>query len=93
MSKPPLGRNSSAVRILKLLRLLEQRGRWTTRQLAVRFNVTIRTVWRDLSVLEEAGYPIGHEPRDQDAEARKFGVSGTWWLVTRKDRNNDSLCV
>ncbi len=81
MSSRPLGRNGTLIRVLSLLRLLEQRGRHTLPELAERFGVHQRTIRRDLESLEAAGCPIGHEEREHDADAKKFGVNGTWWLV------------
>jgi predicted DNA-binding transcriptional regulator YafY len=69
-------RNSSAIRILSLLRLLEQRRRWTLHELAERFKVTTRTVRRDLEVLQSAEYPIGHANLGDS-----IGKEGLWWLL------------
>ncbi len=74
-------RNDALVRVLSILRLLEQRGRHTLDELATRFSVTTRTIRRDLKALEDVGYPIGHEERCDNAVAKKFGVNGTWWLA------------
>ncbi len=70
-------RNSSAIRILSLLRLLEQRRRWTLHELAERFQVTTRTVRRDLDVLQRAEYAIGHD----DHCLGGLGGDGRWWLL------------
>ena len=70
-------RNQALVRTLTLLRLLQQRGRWTLLELAGTFRVSTRTVRRDLAALEDAGYPIGHE-HVQHGNNREHGL---WWLA------------
>lgn len=69
-------RNSSAIRILSLLRLLEGRRRWTLHDLAERFKVTTKTARRDISVLEEVGYPIA-----QECNGPGRGNRDEWWLL------------
>jgi DeoR/GlpR family transcriptional regulator of sugar metabolism len=81
MCSRPRGRNGSLLRVLRLLRLLEQRGRWTLDQLAVRFDVTTRTVRRDLEALEAAGYAIGHEERGESPLGALDRWRGTWWIA------------
>lgn len=51
-------RNDSLVRALSLKATLESGRRWTLAQLAERFSVTERTVYRDLATLEMAGVPV-----------------------------------
>ena len=67
-------RNEGLVRVLSMLRMFEARGRYTLAELAAGFNVTTRTIRRDLVLLQGAGYPICHEERDAD---------GNWWLLQR----------
>lgn len=54
-----------ASRILSLLLLLQNRGRLTAAQLAAELEVSVRTVYRDIEALHEAGVPLygeaGHE--------------------------------
>jgi predicted DNA-binding transcriptional regulator YafY len=47
-----------ASRLLRVLLLLQNRGRLTCGQLAAELEVTRRTVLRDLEALEEAGLPV-----------------------------------
>lgn len=51
-------RERQIVRVLTLLRLLREGGRPTIHDLAARFQTTRETIYRDLRVLEETGYPI-----------------------------------
>jgi predicted DNA-binding transcriptional regulator YafY len=69
-------RNVGLVRALSLLRVLEGRGHHTLDDLAQRFNVTTRTIRRDLAALQEVGYPIGHEGTNGGQ-----GHNGKWWLL------------
>lgn len=48
-------------RITAILLLLQSRRTITAQQLAKKFNTSIRTIYRDIRVLEEAGLPIGAE--------------------------------
>jgi predicted DNA-binding transcriptional regulator YafY len=50
---PVTRRNAQLVRVLRLLKLLEN-GRRTVAQLADRLNVSQRTIYRDLEALDEA---------------------------------------
>lgn len=47
-----------AGRILSLLLLLQNRGRLTAAQLAAELEVSVRTVYRDIEALHEAGVPL-----------------------------------
>ncbi|ADD41449.1 helix-turn-helix transcriptional regulator [Stackebrandtia nassauensis] len=47
-----------ASRILSLLLLLQNRGRLTAAQLAEELEVSVRTVYRDIEALHEAGVPL-----------------------------------
>lgn len=47
-----------ASRLLRILLLLQNRGRVTTRQLATELEVARRTVLRDIGALAEAGLPV-----------------------------------
>lgn len=46
---------------MSLLTMLQSRKKFTAEQMAKRFDVSIRTIYRDLRTLEEAGVPIGAE--------------------------------
>lgn len=48
-------------RLMSILTLLQARTLITAEEMAQRFEVSIRTIYRDLRVLEEAGVPIGAE--------------------------------
>ena len=74
-------RNDALVRVLSLLRLLEQRGRHTLDDLALRFDVTTRTIRRDLKALEDVGYPLGHEERGESSHGAVDRWRGYWWLA------------
>lgn len=53
------GRNAQLVRVLILARELQgQTRRQSARLLARRHDVSIRTVWRDLAAIREAGFDI-----------------------------------
>ncbi len=45
-------------RLMSLLTMLQSRKKFTAEQMAKRFEVSIRTIYRDLRTLEEAGVPI-----------------------------------
>lgn len=47
-----------ASRVLSLLLLLQNRGRLTAAQLATELEVSVRTVYRDVEALHEAGVPL-----------------------------------
>lgn len=51
-----------ASRLLTLLMLLQTRGRLTARQLADEVGVSVRTIYRDIDSLSEAGVPIYGDP-------------------------------
>ncbi|MFJ3161102.1 helix-turn-helix transcriptional regulator [Streptomyces kanasensis] len=52
----------SAGRLLSLLLLLQSRGRVTARDAAQELDVSVRTAYRDLARLREAGVPLYAEP-------------------------------
>ena len=51
-----------ASRLVSMLLLLQARGRLTAEQLADELEVSVRTVYRDLEALSEAGVPVYSEP-------------------------------
>lgn len=71
-------RNTALVRVLMLKATLESGRHWTLQQLAERFNVTTRTVRRDLAALEEAGVPICQARSEQGNHAEP----GRWWVLS-----------
>ncbi|WP_155849835.1 helix-turn-helix transcriptional regulator, partial [Arthrobacter sp. H41] len=52
----------TSARLLHLLSLLQMRREWTGPALAVRMEVTERTVRRDIGKLRTLGYPIQASP-------------------------------
>jgi predicted DNA-binding transcriptional regulator YafY len=51
-----------ASRLVSLLLLLQHRGRLTASELAEALEVSVRTIYRDLEALSEAGVPVYAEP-------------------------------
>ena len=49
-------------RLFKILYYLLEKGRTTAPELAKRFEVSVRTIYRDMDALSEAGIPIYAEP-------------------------------
>ncbi len=48
-------------RITAILLMLQSRKKITAQQLAKQFNTSVRTIYRDVRVLEESGVPVGAE--------------------------------
>src|SRR5947209_1883065 len=48
-------------RVLRVLQLLQSRGNWNVPSIASELEVSTRTVWRDLKVLEFAGVPYAND--------------------------------
>ncbi len=58
-TQPAKSRNRALVRVLSLWRLIEGRRRCLpVRVMAERLGVSIRTTYRDLAALEEAGFHV-----------------------------------
>jgi predicted DNA-binding transcriptional regulator YafY len=55
----PLRRDRQIVRILGILRILLDGGAPNVRDVAARFKTRRETIYRDLRVLQEVGYPVG----------------------------------
>lgn len=54
--------------------MLQSRKKFTAEQMAKRFEVSIRTIYRDLRTLEEAGVPIGAEAKSLSTFKRYKGL-------------------
>lgn len=71
---------SRVARILELIKLMQSDGIKTAEAFAARFNVTRRTIFRDLNVLERAGVPFSSTPagyvlrQDYELAQLKLGV-------------------
>lgn len=64
-------------RVLRVLELIQSRGRWTTKDIAEEIECSERTVYRDLDVLRFAGIPYHREGDQQFIRVRpdfKFPV-------------------
>ena len=59
-----------ADRLIQLLVLLQQSGKWTAKELAARMEVSERTVQRDMEALSMAGFPV----------LADRGANGGWYL-------------
>ena len=51
-----------ASRLLSILLLLQTRGRMTAEMLAAEFEVSVRTIYRDIDQLRAAGAPVYEQP-------------------------------
>lgn len=60
----PRGRNDQIVRVLSVLRDLDRLGGVTVYELAERYGADVRTIRRDLSAIEQSGFPIDSSERD-----------------------------
>jgi predicted DNA-binding transcriptional regulator YafY len=58
---PAQGRNDQIVRVLQILRDLDQLRGLDVYELANRYGTTTRTIRRDLDALEQAGFPLAFE--------------------------------
>lgn len=74
------GRSATVIRTLSLLRVLQTGHGLTLYELAQRFGVTVRTIRRDLAVLESVGY------RCEGARGWEFGDARGRWRLGRVDR-------
>lgn len=73
MTKLDLGRSRrerQIVRIVTLLRVLGQGRAVTVQELAAEFHTRRETIYRDLRVLQDAGYPIGGDERGRLSRPR-----------------------
>lgn len=68
-----MARNVALVRVLRMVERLREK-RWTVYELADEFNVTSRTVRRDIDVMAQAGIAIKSQP--MDGQSTQFWVKG-----------------
>ncbi|MCF6179563.1 MAG: transcriptional regulator [Geopsychrobacter sp.] len=68
----PAKKYSQAARLHDVIRILEQRYGATVEELVEECQVTRRTVYRDLTAIEEAGYPLIKERQDSDEVIYRF---------------------
>ena len=66
----PSRRERQIVRILALLRVLAKGRTPTVHELAAHFKTRRETIYRDLRVLQDAGYPIGGDERGRLSRPR-----------------------
>lgn len=59
-------------RLLRIITLLQGDRRWSTRELMEELGISRRTLFRDLTMLQEAGIPCYHEPGNGYRIARSF---------------------
>lgn len=71
-------RGRTLVRVLRILRRLENGERLAMQDLAEEHSCNLRTIRRDLYALEEAGVVLAH---DRDGNER-----GHWWLLYRREQ-------
>ncbi len=62
--------NDRLARVLRVLQLIQGRGRWTARAIAKELDCSERTIYRDLQVLEVAGIPWYFDDHDQSYRVR-----------------------
>jgi len=62
--------NERLARVLRILQLVQGRGRWTARGLAAELACSERTVYRDLQVLEVAGIPWYFDDQEESYRVR-----------------------
>ena len=63
---PAMARNAEVIRHWQMLLHIDaMRSGVSVQDLAARFKVTTRTVWRDLAALQEVGFPLVDEKRDR----------------------------
>lgn len=69
--RDPRARNTSLIRVLRLMQLLREPS--TIRELAIAQGVTPRTIWRDITVLKSVGLRIkGRQP--EQFKAAKYWI-------------------
>ncbi len=68
-----LRQNSRLARILRVLQLIQGRGRWNAKEIARELECGERTVYRDLQALEMAGVPWSY-----DEAAHSYRVQSGW---------------
>ncbi len=71
-------------RVLKILNLIQSRGRWNVKALAEELECSARTIYRDLEVLEFAGVPWFFDETDQCFRVRPDFRFPTLGLTTEE---------
>ncbi|MEZ6073694.1 MAG: WYL domain-containing transcriptional regulator [Pirellulales bacterium] len=69
-SQRRLQQNSRIARVLKVLELIQGRGRWNAKSLAAAIEYAERTVYRDLQALELAGVPWYFDQHEKSYRVR-----------------------
>lgn len=69
-SKRRLRQAARLARILRVLEMIQGRGRYGAKEMAAELEVSERTIFRDLNVLELAGVPWFHDQEDQRYRVR-----------------------
>src|ERR1043166_7043244 len=72
-SERRLRQNSRLARVLRVLQLIQGRGRWNAKEIARELECGERTVYRDLAALEMAGVPW-----EFDEAAHSYRVRHGW---------------
>lgn len=72
----PRGRHDQIVRVLSVLRDLDRLGGVTVYELAERYGTDVRTIRRDLSALEQAGFPLDASERDGARKRYRIDARG-----------------
>lgn len=62
--------NDRIARVLRVLNLVQGRGRWTSKAIAEELECSERTIYRDLEVLEFAGVPYYKDLKDNSIRVR-----------------------
>lgn len=62
----PQNRGTKLTRILELIRFLSSRRYSSYQDVAAEFSVTTKTVRRDLDILENIGFPVRRDLKDED---------------------------
>ena len=81
-----LRQNSRIARVLRVLQLIQGRGRWNAKEIAEDLECSERTVYRDLQVLEMAGIPWMF-----DEVARSYRVRPGWQFPVVNLTNDELL--
>lgn len=75
-------------RLLKILTLIQGQPGWTAERLAAECQVTVRTIYRDMKMLEGAGIPYFH-----DTEQKGYGVRRDFFMPPVQLTLDESLAM